>query len=56
MQKTLRLSLKKKWFEMTKTGIKIEEYREINKYWVQRLMQPLFNRNDWKRENEIIEH
>ena len=36
-QKTLRLSLKTKWFEMTKSGIKIEDYREINQYWVGRL-------------------
>ena len=33
----LRLSLKKKWFEMTKAGIKTEDYREINDYWVSRL-------------------
>ena len=35
--KTLRLSLKKKWFEMTKAGIKMEDYREINQYWTTRL-------------------
>lgn len=34
----LQLSLKKKWFEMTKTGIKTEDYREINPYWLSRLM------------------
>lgn len=34
---TLRLSLKKKWFEMTKAGIKTEDYREINSYWIKRL-------------------
>lgn len=33
----LRLSLKKKWFEMTKAGIKTEDYREINSYWIKRL-------------------
>lgn len=33
----LQLSLKKKWFEMTKTGIKTEDYREINSYWIARL-------------------
>jgi hypothetical protein len=33
----LRLSLKTKWFEMTKTGIKTEDYREINEYWCNRL-------------------
>ena len=30
----LQLSLKKKWFQMTKTGVKTEDYREIND-WVQ---------------------
>ena len=29
----LQLSLKTKWFEMTKAGIKTEDYREINIYW-----------------------
>jgi len=33
----LQLSLKMKWFEMTKSGIKIEDYREITPYWVKRL-------------------
>jgi hypothetical protein len=30
----LHLSLKTKWFEMTKAGVKTEDYREINEYWV----------------------
>ena len=34
----LQLSLKKKWFEMTKAGIKTEDYREINRYWLKRLV------------------
>lgn len=33
----LRLSLKTKWFDMTKAGVKPEDYREINEYWVRRL-------------------
>ena len=33
----LRLSLKKKWFDMTKAGIKTEDYRELNEYWHKRL-------------------
>ena len=37
MPSCLRLSLKTKWFEMTKAGIKTEDYREINNYWVKRL-------------------
>jgi len=34
----LQLSLKTKWFEMTKAGIKTEDYRDINEYWIKRLM------------------
>ena len=33
----LQLSLIKKWFEMTKSGIKTEDYREITPYWINRL-------------------
>lgn len=33
----LQLSLKRHWFEMTKAGIKTEDYREINNYWTRRL-------------------
>lgn len=35
--KTLQCSLIGKWFEMTKAGIKTEDYREINDYWISRL-------------------
>jgi hypothetical protein len=37
MKKELRLSLKKQWFDLTKAGVKTEDYREINEYWVSRL-------------------
>lgn len=33
----LRLSLKRKWYEMTKAGIKLKDYRELNQYWCKRL-------------------
>jgi len=33
----LQLPLKKQWFEMTKAGIKTEDYREVNHYWIKRL-------------------
>lgn len=36
--KNLQLSLKQKWFEMTKAGIKTEDYREISPYWCNRLV------------------
>ena len=35
--KILRLTLKKKWFDMILSGEKKEEYREIKPYWVNRL-------------------
>jgi hypothetical protein len=34
----LQLPLKKKWFDMTKAGIKTEDYREITPYWSKRLI------------------
>lgn len=37
----LQLSLKRKWFEMTKAGIKTEDYREITPYWSKRLIHNL---------------
>lgn len=36
--RTLTLSLKKKWFDMIKTGVKKEEYRAANEYWATRLI------------------
>jgi len=33
----LQLPLKIKWFLMTKAGIKTEDYRSINEYWMKRL-------------------
>ena len=37
MNKTLFLPLKKEWYELIEKGIKTEEYRSINPYWVKRL-------------------
>jgi len=34
----LQMSLKRKWFELTKAGVKTEDYREITPYWIKRLM------------------
>jgi hypothetical protein len=34
----LQLSLKRKWFEMTKKGIKTEDYRELTPYWCKRFL------------------
>lgn len=49
MQKILNLTIKKKWFDMIKSGGKKSEYREIKDYWVRRLVY--FKGN--KDHNEI---
>jgi len=36
--KTLHLNLKKKWFDMIKSGEKKSEYRELTAYWAARLV------------------
>jgi hypothetical protein len=36
-KKILYLTLKKQWFDLIKSGIKKEEYREIKQYWIKRL-------------------
>jgi len=35
----LRLTLKKKWFDMILAGIKTEEYREMKSFWISRLIE-----------------
>ena len=35
----LTLPIKKKWFEMIKSGEKKEEYREIKPYWTKRFLK-----------------
>lgn len=35
--KTLKLVLKKRWYDMIASGEKKEEYREMKRYWVDRL-------------------
>lgn len=37
--KTLTLSLKRKWFDMIKAGVKKEEYRELKYHWLTRLFR-----------------
>lgn len=36
--KVLKLTLKKKWFDMIASGEKKEEYREIKSYWANRFL------------------
>jgi len=35
----LQLVLKKKWFDMIDSGEKLEEYRELKRYWWKRIME-----------------
>lgn len=49
----LQLSLTKQWFELTKSGVKLEDYRELTPYWAKRLLlyqkEPLSeNLNDFE--------
>lgn len=37
----LELTVTKQWYEMISSGIKKEEYREIKRYWLNRLFEPL---------------
>jgi len=37
--KTLKLTLKKEWFDLINSGEKTEEYREIKEYWINRLVE-----------------
>lgn len=50
MSDTLRLTIKKKWHDMILAGIKSEEYREVKRYWIQRLCNEVeyeMNYGDW---------
>lgn len=38
MSKTLKLVLKRKWWDMIASGEKKEEYRELTEYWESRLV------------------
>ncbi len=37
--KILNLPLKKEWYEMIERGEKLEEYRKVSAYWIQRIME-----------------
>lgn len=49
-----RASLIGKWFDMTKAGIKTEDYRELNEYWCRRLLE-LDDETEWNIWQELIE-
>ncbi len=45
----LQLSLKKQWFEMTKSGVKTEDYRQLTFYWCSRFL--VYNGRDISQNN-----
>lgn len=45
-KKILSLNLKRKWYDMIKSGEKLEEYREIKDYWKIRLTD---QKKEWSR-------
>ena len=48
-QRILRLTLKKRWYDMIASGVKVEEYREVKGYWVSRLMF-------WVQRVDLVTH
>jgi len=36
--KTLKLTLNKQWFDLIEQGVKKEEYREVKRFWIVRLL------------------
>jgi len=57
---TLRLPLNRKWYEMTDSGEKTEDYRELTTYWLSRIVNiyaPKESPNDgqWDYENMIYD-
>ena len=51
--KILRLTLKKKWFDLIASGEKKEEYRELKDYWKKRLQ--IGERRDRYKFFDIVE-
>jgi hypothetical protein len=49
--RVLKLTLKKQWFDMILSGEKTEEYREVKRYWIQRLCNEIEyenNQSNWE--------
>lgn len=53
--RTLRLNVKKEFFDMIKNGVKKEEYRELKPYWVKRLVDLAYGKGG-KTGNPLIFH
>ena len=58
MKNTLHLTLKKEWFDLIAAGVKKEEYREIKRYWTQRLCNEFEYESglpNWRKQYDLIE-
>lgn len=53
--KTLRLTIKKKWFDMILKGEKKEEYREVKMHWINRFITLNFGHRSVRNDNNVIE-
>lgn len=51
----LKLTLKKKWFDMILSGIKKEEYREYKEYWKKRLLVPINTGDTLFQKYDLVE-
>lgn len=52
--RNLQLSLKKQWFDLTKSGVKTEDYRDITPYWFKRLFETIIDDNSIEQSLEYI--
>ena len=44
----LKLVLKKKWYDMIESGVKLEEYRDIKPHWTTRLVESIVDTPKFK--------
>ena len=44
----LKLVLKKKWYDMIESGVKLEEYRDIKPHWTTRLVEAIVDTPKFK--------
>ena len=52
---TLKLTLKKQWFDLIKEGVKTEEYREIKDYWTKRFKEMSLTKHEVFRHFDYVE-
>jgi len=54
----LHLTLKKRWYGLIESGVKLEEYREIKPYWNKRLLSKHYDavrfRNGYRKDSPVF--